>query len=218
MKPSKVKCNNQTRTVTRTKTKMVCFAHIYLFPPQNKDKAKLVSMKHQRSNGHCTINSQKFNLAVAMGLHVPGCSLWWCKCNSAENLQWWKSPASGCFRWLAQDTAAREIPLYLREARCPSWLCNMCGRGFIYSRILILNMHGSYCMSDLFDVQASAGTTVLLEFPSLFTWVELYLTTFGRSPKAERHTAALQVSDLGTDKERLFSLFSLFSYHNIPGF
>lgn len=43
----------------------------------------------------------------------------------------------------------------------PSCLTNMCGRKFIYRRILILNMHGSYCMSALFDVQGSASTTGL---------------------------------------------------------
>lgn len=62
-----------------------------------------------------------------------------------------------------------------------SCLSNMCGRKFIYRRILILNMHGSYCRSALFDVQpGAAGTTGSAGlFPScLFAGVELCSTRF----------------------------------------
>lgn len=56
-----------------------------------------------------------------------------------------------------QDPGAGESPPACGGARV-SWLGNMCGRKFIYTGILILNMHGSSCMSVPFDVRGGAGT------------------------------------------------------------
>lgn len=65
----------------------------------------------------------------------------------------------------------------------PCCLSNMCGRKFIYRRILILNMHGSYCMPALFDVRGSAATTGLagVFFPAYLLELNFAQQDLGKS-------------------------------------
>lgn len=151
--------------------------------------------------------SKKFNSAVAIGLHVSGCSLWWCKVSGGG-----KPPVEifSCGRFQATCTgySCLRSPAAFGEAQVPRGsLTGVEASSFTQGYWSWTCMEATVCQPCLmFRVAPATATGVAgVFFPGLFAVVELHSTVFGESPevKAERWTAALRIRDPAHDEDSL---------------